>query len=153
MLTVQAALDTGLPVYIACRKCHAPSRQLDLQALVGAGKVDLDLDAFAKRGGFRCASCGSAGGSVMPTMDLVLRNRVRWQERCLSCGRERYMTAALAVETYGLATPLDLVRSQVKARCNEARCAMNSGPISRHPTLPPVPYVRKPRREPEWPHG
>ena len=154
MLTVQAALDTGLPLYVGCKKCDAPSRQVDLQGLLAAGKGDLDLEAFAQRGGFRCGICGASGG-IMPMMDLLLRERVRWHERCITCGKERYMTGVEAIAAYGLGVPFDAVRRVVRSRCSAAGCHMNSGigPRSTAPALPPVPFVRKPRREPEWPNG
>ena len=153
MLTVQAALDTGLPVYVACKKCDAPSRQIDLQGLLAAGKGDLDLEAFARRAGFRCGLCGGPGG-IMPMMDLLLRERVRWQERCITCGKDRYMTGVEAIGAYGLGVPFDAVRRTVRARCKAATCHMNSGISQRSPPLhlPPVPLTRK-RREPDWPNG
>lgn len=65
------------------------------------------------------------------------------------------MTGAEAIAVYGLGAPFDAVRRLVRSRCGAAGCHMNSG-IGRRWTeseLPPVPFVRKPRREPEWPNG
>ena len=43
MLLVRDALACGLPVYIACRRCDAPSRPIEVCAL----PAELDLEAAA----------------------------------------------------------------------------------------------------------
>jgi len=125
MLTAEAATNAGLPVHIVCRSCHAPSRALDLAALVAAGKGELDLQAATKRGAFRCKACGSRKAEVMPIMaDLVrLQSRLRW--RCIDCGHDRHLTAVEAVQKYGFATPLDEVRRIEDARCSAAVCRLS----------------------------
>jgi hypothetical protein len=50
MLTPEAATNAGLPVYIACRSCHAPSRAARSCFRSNAGKGDLDLETAAKLG-------------------------------------------------------------------------------------------------------
>jgi hypothetical protein len=125
MLTPEAAINAGLPVYIACASCHAPSRALDLKALLAAGKGDLDLESAAKRGAFRCTSCASRKAVVMPIMaDLVrLQSRLHW--RCISCGKERHLTAIEAVEQFGFATPLDEVRRAETSKCGATACHLS----------------------------
>jgi hypothetical protein len=87
-------------------------------------------------------------------MDFLLRDPVRWREPCLTCGKNLHMNAAEARAAYGLASPVDAVRAEIRARCSAERCPMNNGADHRWPSLnlPPAPIDRK-RREPEWPHG
>src|ERR1700744_2983757 len=140
MLTVQAALDLGLPLYVCCRGCDRSSQVIDLQSLLANGKGDLDLEAFASRGGFRCSGCGSRKCALMPTMDFLISHRRRWYERCLNCARDRHVTAAEAVARFGMAPPVEDVRRQLKTACGRERCAMNTGGETRWPPLstPPV---------------
>jgi hypothetical protein len=125
MLTPETATNAGLPVYIACASCHAPSRALDLTTLMAAGKGDLDLEAAAKRGAFRCTSCASRKAVVMPIMaDLVrLQSRLHW--RCMSCGHDRHLTAVEAVQRFGFATPLDEVRRTETGKCEAGTCYLS----------------------------
>jgi hypothetical protein len=125
VLTPEAAINAGLPVYVVCRSCHAPSRKLDLKALLAAGRGDLDLEAAAKRGAFRCTSCRSRKAAVMPIMaDLVrLQSRLSW--RCTSCGHDRHLTAIEAVQRFGFATPLDEVRKTETDKCGAGTCYLS----------------------------
>ena len=125
MLTPQAATDAGLPVYIACAECHAPSRPLELKALLVAGKADLDIEAAAKRGAFRCTSCRSRKAVVMPIMADLVRRQCRLHRRCLKCGHERHLTAIEAVIRFGFATPLDELRAAEVRRCHTAGCGLS----------------------------
>jgi hypothetical protein len=125
MLTPGAATDAGLPVYIVCSSCHAPSRALDLKALLAAGKADLDIEGATKRGAFRCTSCGSRKAAVMPIMADLVRRQCRLHRRCISCGHDRYLTAVEAVERFGFATPLDVVRRQEKGKCKTDACGLS----------------------------
>jgi hypothetical protein len=125
MLTPQAATDAGLPVYIACADCQAPSRPLDLKALLAAGKADLDIEAAAKRGAFRCTSCRSRKAVVMPIMADLVRRQCRLHRRCLKCGHERHLTAIEAVIRFGFATPLDELRAAEIRRCHTAGCGLS----------------------------
>lgn len=124
MLTPQAATDAGLPVYIACAECHAPSRPLDLKALLVAGKADLDIESAAKRGAFRCTACQSRKAVVMPIMADLVRKQCRLHRRCLRCGHERHLTAIEAVIRFGFATPLDELRAAEVRRCHASGCGL-----------------------------
>jgi len=125
MLTPQTATNAGLPVFIACAECHAPSRQLDLSALIAAGKADLDLDETARRGGFRCSACQSRKAVVMPIMADLVRRQCRLHRRCLNCGHERHLTAIEAVMRYGFATPLDELRNRERGKCRTPGCTLS----------------------------
>jgi hypothetical protein len=124
MLTPQAAMDAGLPVYIACAECHAPSRPLDLKALLAAGKADLDIESAAKRGAFRCTACQSRKAVVMPILADLVRKQCRLHRRCLRCGHERHLTAIEAVIRFGFATPLDELRAAEVRRCHASGCGL-----------------------------
>lgn len=127
VLTPQAASNAGLPIHIGCTQCHAPSRGLDIQALVKAGKANLDIEAAAKRGAFRCTSCGARKAVVVPLMADLVRRQCRLHRRCLKCGHDRQLTAVEAVMRYGFATPLDELRERERRKCRIADCALSIG--------------------------
>ncbi len=125
MLTPQAAMDAGLPVYIACDDCHAPSRPLDLKTLSASGKGELDIEAAARRGAFRCTACRSRKAVVMPIMADLVRRQCRLHRRCLKCSHERHLTAIEAVIRFGFATPLDELRAAEVRRCHTTGCGLS----------------------------
>jgi DNA-directed RNA polymerase subunit RPC12/RpoP len=130
MLTPRTAADAGLPVYIACAKCHAPSRPLDIAALLAAGRGELDIESSAKRGAFRCTSCGSRKAVVMPIMADLVRKQCRLHRRCIDCGKDAQLTAVDAVQRFGFATPLDEVRRREQGRCRAAVCHLSISFVS-----------------------
>jgi hypothetical protein len=123
MLLVRDALACGLPVYIACRRCQAPSRAVELSTLAPT----LDLDAAAAGGRFRCTACQSRDAMVMPVVGVLLQRRRRLHIRCIGCGREEVLNARQACETYGVATPFDELRRRL--RCS-ADCAISAGAMT-----------------------
>ena len=125
MLTPHAAMKAGLPVYIACAACQAPSRSLDLEALLAAGKGDLDIEAAARRGAFRCTACDARKAAVMPIMADLVRKQCRLHRRCLICGQERHLTAIEAAARFGAATPLDEARRAERSGCQTLGCALS----------------------------
>jgi len=120
MLLVRDALASGLPVYIACRRCEAPSRAIEVSSLPRT----LDLDAAAAGGRFRCTACGSRDAVVMPVVGQLLQKRTRLQIRCITCGKERVLNARQACDAYGIATPFDELRRRL--RCG-TECGISAG--------------------------
>lgn len=125
-ITPLLARAAGLPVFVCCQDCRAPSRPLDLQAVARRLGRDADLASAAKAGRFRCAACGSRRAALMPTLSTLIVNSQRLRMRCINCAKDSALTAAAACERFGLATPFDLMRAQVRCRAADA-CHMNAG--------------------------
>lgn len=140
MYLVRDALHLGLPVYVSCTGCHAPSRRLELDAL----PPELDLEAAAAAGRFKCSSCGSRKARLMPVLAVLIESRRRLQVRCINCGRDRAYTAREACETFGIDTPFDELR--VRVRCPSPRCGMSAGAMLPESEAPPAPAPRGKRR-------
>ncbi|MEI9964350.1 MAG: hypothetical protein WDM92_06260 [Caulobacteraceae bacterium] len=143
MATVAEARAIGLPVYVSCRACSAPSRVLALGALDPC----LDLDAAASAGRFRCSGCGQRTGVIMPTVSALLVKANRLRMVCIPCGRDQAITAADACERFGLDTPFDVLRARLKCRPD---CAMTAGAMSMREEVSPsggrvlAPRAKKP---------
>jgi hypothetical protein len=129
-MLVRNALDLGLPVFIACRACGAPSRRLDLSRLPD----ELDLDEAARTGRFRCRACGGRQATVMPVLARLIQARARLHIRCVACGREELLSALEACAAYGLETPFDELRRRL--RCSPD-CTVTAGAMLKGRRLEP----------------
>jgi hypothetical protein len=122
MFSVAEARALGLPVYIRCEACMAPSRPVPLVGLDPA----LDLETAAASGRFRCRACGKRQGMLMPGMHRLLAERRRLRLQCTRCDKDQALTAAHAVALFGLAMPFDELRGRLA--CG-ADCSMWVGPM------------------------
>ena len=112
MLTVADALALGLPVYVRCEACAAPSRPIPLYSL----DKGLDLETAAGAGRFRCRLCGGKRGALMPTLHMLLARRQRLRLECAGCGKDQAFTAAQACVLFGISTPFDDLRRRLRCR-------------------------------------
>ncbi len=127
-LTVAEALCVGLPVFVACTACGAPSRAVSLDGLDPA----MELETAAQAGRFKCRSCKKGRGRIMPTLHVLIGDRHRLRFRCLACNIDQAFSAVAACTVFGLATPFDHLRRRF--RCGED-CKLNTGAMDSTTTM------------------
>ena len=127
MFTVLEARALGLPVYVQCTACMAPSRPIPLFAL----DRSMDLETAARAGRFRCKACGGKTGELMASLHSLIADRKRLRLECQPCGKDQALSAAQACVLFGLATPFDDLRRRLQCRegCRLRVASMGAGEV------------------------